>query len=107
MKVVIAGVGLGLVLAASPGEAQERELMLADGQQVFIDNGCFACHSVAGSGGAIGPDLSHVGTRFDQDTLTGWLRDPAQHGLSAHAQKFRRLTRGQVEQLAAYLSSLR
>jgi cytochrome c oxidase subunit II len=107
MRGVIAGVGLGLVLAAAPGQAQERELMLADGQQVFIDNGCFGCHSVAGSGSATGPDLSHVGTRYDQDALTGWLRDPAQHGLPAHAQKFRRLTRGQLEQLAAYLSSLR
>ena len=107
MKLGIVGGGLGLLLVTAPVGAQERELILADGQQVFIDNGCFTCHSVRGSGSADGPDLSHVGGRYDEDALAGWLRDPARHNLSVHAQRFQHLTRGQVEQLAAYLSSLR
>ena len=99
--------GSSLLLAVLPASAQERELLLADGQQLFIDNGCFSCHTVGGSGNATGPDLSHVGARYDEDGLAGWLRTPARHKLPVHTQKFQHLTRGQVEQLAAYLSSLR
>jgi mono/diheme cytochrome c family protein len=107
MKLPLSGVGLSLLLAVAPASAQERELLLADGQQLFIDNGCFSCHTVGGSGNATGPDLSHVGARYDEDGLAGWLRTPARHKLLVHTQKFQHLTRGQVEQLAAYLSSLR
>jgi mono/diheme cytochrome c family protein len=107
MKLGIVGGALALLLVAAPVGAQERELLLADGQQLFMDNGCFSCHTVGGSGGAIGPDLSHVGGRYDEGALAGWLRDPARHKLSAHTQRVQHLTRGQVEQLAAYLSSLR
>ena len=69
MKLCVSGVGLSLLLAVLPASAQERELLLADGQQLFIDNGCFSCHTVGGSGNATGPDLSHVGARYDEDGL--------------------------------------
>src|SRR5205807_10408858 len=107
MKLCISGVGLSLLLAVAPASAQERELLLADGQRLFIDNGCFSCHTVGGSGNATGPDLSHVGARYDEDALAGWRRNPARHKLLGHTQKFQHLPRAQAEQLAASLSSLR
>lgn len=44
--------------APSPGVAGE-------GAELFIRHGCGACHAVAGTGarGALGPDLSHLGSR--------------------------------------------
>ncbi len=36
------------------------------GEQIFINNGCGACHHIAGTqaDGVIGPDLTHVGSRL-------------------------------------------
>lgn len=107
MKVAIAGIGLALLLGTSPAAAQERELMLADGQQFFLDGGCLSCHSVSGSGGTEGPDLSHLGSKYDEDALAKWIRDPESHKVLGHTERFSQLTRSQVQALAAYLSSLR
>ncbi len=110
--------GLGLVVAlacgvlfvARPGAravGQERELLLARGQEIFLDNGCLACHAVRGNGGSSGPDLSRVGSKYDDAALVTWLRDPARGPLAEHADRFRQMTAGQVQQLALYLASLR
>lgn len=108
MKVAIAGIALVLLLGTSPAAAQERELMLADGQQLFLDGGCLSCHSVSGSGGTQGPDLSHLGSKYnDEDALVKWIRDPESHRVLGHTERFSQLTRSQVQTLAAYLSSLR
>jgi ubiquinol-cytochrome c reductase cytochrome b subunit len=42
----------------------------AHGAQVFQDRGCHGCHTIAGTGGQRGPDLSTVGSRLTRDQLT-------------------------------------
>lgn len=37
---------------------------------------CVACHAVGGSGGAVGPALDGVATRYDRASLDRWLADP-------------------------------
>lgn len=37
---------------------------------------CQACHMVGGKGGAVGPALDGVASRFDAQKLDAWLRDP-------------------------------
>lgn len=42
----------------------------------YFDSICIACHSVAGSGGAVGPALDGVAGRFSAADLDRWLADP-------------------------------
>ncbi len=71
-----------------------------------MDNGCYGCHTVGKLGTPIGPDLSHVGTKYPRDYLERWLRDPGRQRPSAHMPTLE-LSEEQVRAIAAYLSSLR
>ena len=104
---LLAALGLAALLAGGPVAGQERELILARGQQLFLDGGCLICHAVRGNGGTAGPDLTEVGNRYDEAALGRWMRDPTRHKVAVHTQKFEAMTDGKVQALAAYLASLR
>jgi len=42
----------------------------------YFSSVCIACHSVGGSGGAVGPALDGVGNRLTAAELDRWLADP-------------------------------
>jgi len=46
------------------------------GATLFKDKGCFGCHALNGTGGTLGPDLTHAGARLDRGTLAKILEDP-------------------------------
>jgi cytochrome c oxidase cbb3-type subunit 3 len=47
------------------------------GEEIFSGKGrCNQCHTVAGKGGAVGPDLAGIGARQDLDFLRASLLDP-------------------------------
>lgn len=72
--------------------------------RIFVQT-CIACHAVDGRGGRIGPALDGVATRFNDDYLRRWLRDPA--GLRPGTQMPNlRLTDPQIDELVTYLSTL-
>jgi ubiquinol-cytochrome c reductase cytochrome b subunit len=54
--------------AASPALSQAGGAAGAGAQQ-FQLQGCADCHTVAGMGGAVGPDLTHVGSRLSRGQL--------------------------------------
>lgn len=101
---MIKGLLLMLLLAAG-AEAQDSALV-ARGQSVFKDQGCYGCHTVGKTGTPIATDLSRIGTKHDQAYLGAWLRDPAQQKPRQHMPKLQ-LTEAEVQALAAYLGSLR
>lgn len=91
----------GLAVAQSPpGSVIQR------GEAAFKNNGCYGCHIIGKFGTPIGPDLSQVGRKYQQEYLARWLRDPAQQRPSAHMPKLE-LTEADVRALATYLGSLR
>lgn len=54
----------------SPGDAKL-------GERVYREKGgCAQCHTIAGQGGAIGPELSNVGARMDRDSIRASLVTP-------------------------------
>ena len=103
-RVVFAAV---VLLAATTAFAQSpSRSVLERGQAAFKNQGCYGCHLVGKFGTPIGPDLSHVGSKYAPDYLARWLRDPELQRPSAHMPKLE-LSEDDVRSLAAYLGSLR
>ena len=76
------------------------------GRKYFMDSGCYGCHTVGKMGTPIGPNLSNVGAKYSRSYLERWLRDPSAQRPSAHMPTLE-LSEQQVQNLAAFLSSLR
>ena len=91
---------------------------VARGRDVFLANGCGACHVVRGTeaSGALGPDLTHVGGRLSLaagtlpnsvGALAGWTAS-AQHLKPENLMpSFSHLTGEELRSVAAYLDSLK
>jgi cytochrome c oxidase subunit 2 len=100
--------------AAPPDPAEGSAA--ARGRQVFTATACVGCHAVRGiSSGQVGPDLTHVGARRTlaggvlkntPEELARWLRDPPALKPGSLMPALG-LTDGQVQDLVAWLSSLR
>jgi cytochrome c oxidase subunit 2 len=88
------------------------------GQEAFVAHGCTACHTIRGtaSAGAIGPDLTHVGSRLQigaatlpnsPEALIRWIGQTDRIKPGVHMPAFRAVSRDDLTALAAYLASLR
>jgi len=99
--------------AAAAGDA-----LLQRGRAAFLAHGCAGCHAVRGvaEGGALGPDLTHVGSRLHvgagtvptgRDALARWIADPHVLKPGARMPAFGHLDPATLDALAAYLAHLR
>jgi mono/diheme cytochrome c family protein len=95
----------GLGLACGRLNAQERAALVAQGQRLFTDKGCYGCHTIGTAGTPIAPDLSHTGARYSEAALARWLRDPAAQEATRHMPNLG-LSEAEASALAAYLTSL-
>jgi cytochrome c oxidase subunit 2 len=100
--------------------APARSLVEPDairGQELFLANGCSACHRISGTpaSGRIGPDLTHVASRRsvaagvlpnDRDALRQWLADTTRIKPGAHMPRFGMLPQDDLGAIAAYLRAL-
>lgn len=71
------------------------------GKDIFMKEACYTCHGTAGEGGAMGPQIAHVG--LTADAIKQQLRDP-QAQMPAYTAKV--LSDAQVADIAAYIQSL-
>jgi len=101
---------------AAPARAPASELA-ADGQRLFLENGCGACHAVRGTeaAGTIGPDLTHVGGRRslaaatlpnDAEAFARWIVDNQHIKPENLMPPFRHLSQDELAAIAAYLDGL-
>ncbi len=99
--------------AQAPAQAETRR-----GQEVFIANGCGACHTIRGASadGVLGPDLTHVGSRLslgagtlpnDIESLVQWLAHTDTVKPGAHMPAFGMLPPEDLRALAVYLDGLK
>jgi cytochrome c oxidase subunit 2 len=99
--------------ARQPGDGLARR-----GGELFLSNGCSACHTVRGTTarGVIGPDLTHVGSRLslaagilpnDREALERWIAGTGRIKPGVHMPQFGMLPTADVGALAAYLGALR
>jgi cytochrome c oxidase subunit 2 len=103
---LILGLWLALFLAGSPLTAEESGELADRGMRLFMENGCYGCHTIGKTGTPIAPDLSRVGLKRSEAYLLDWLRDPRAQKPTAHMPRIA-LTEAEARALAAYLSSLR
>lgn len=98
--------------ARTPGEHARR------GAQLFLENGCAACHSVRGTeaAGRVGPDLTHVGGRLSlaagtlsngRSELARWLVNTEGIKPGVHMPAFGMLPAESVNAIADYLAGLK
>ena len=90
----------------------------ARGQALFLANGCSACHTIRGTpaDGVIGPDLTHVASRFslaagilpnEPEALVRWIAETPGVKPGVHMPHFGMLPDEDLRALAAYLRTLR
>ena len=91
--------------AVTPALAQHTSTVVARGERVFVEQGCNGCHTVGKAGTPIGPDLSHIGSKYPEAYLQRWLSGPQQQKPTAHMPKID-LSEADLRALATYLASL-
>lgn len=79
----------------------------APGMAVYQEQGCSACHRLNGSGGEIGPDLTHVAGRRDRAWILQQLQDPKSHNSQTVMPSFSGLPPQKLADLADYLAGLK
>ncbi|MFC1935645.1 c-type cytochrome [Chloroflexota bacterium] len=113
---VVAGLGVAVVVGLAnltylgaiapeispPPEQTPAEVL---GQRVYRELNCAYCHSISGRGGAVGPDLSDIGSRLDREALLSYLRDPSAIVMNTLHPKLQ-FTEEELRGLEAYLGSL-
>jgi len=87
--------------AAVPASAAGGSTVTA-GAQEFQTNGCAACHVVAGVGGAVGPNLTHIGAV----RIRAQLEAPIVHGVGT-MPAYPSLTPAALNARLDYLQSLK
>ena len=106
-----------LAREAAPAAPPESDAA-AEGQRLFLQGGCGACHRVRGTSanGVIGPDLTHVGGRLSiaaatletgPNAFARWITDNQHIKPENLMPPFRIFTDAELAALADYLTGLR
>lgn len=97
LKVFASAACLGLLLTATAAQALNSA---GEGRRVFLKNNCYGCHGGHGGGG-MGPNF-----RDDRPTKDD-IKDAVEDGLPGGMPRFPRLTSHDIDNLNAYIQSLR
>lgn len=77
------------------------------GKQLYeVKYQCQACHTIGGSGGYVGPNLSNAGNWLTPAWVEAWLRNP-QELVPDTIEPRRQFTDDEIEALTAYLFTLK
>ncbi|MFQ6113906.1 MAG: c-type cytochrome [bacterium] len=77
------------------------------GAYLIYQNSCLNCHSIAGMGKDVGPDLSHVGKKHKKDWFIENFKNPQQFAPESVMPKFNHLPEEDLEKMAEYLLTLK
>lgn len=95
---------------SKPGENKQIAGLtedIFDGAYLVYQNNCINCHSIAGAGKEIAPDLTHVAKEHgDKEWLIKNLINPQQFAPESLMPKFDKLPEEDLEKIAEYLLTL-
>ena len=90
-------------LRSGPAPPQDPATLAA---AVLINHNCLGCHLVDGIGGDEGPDLSHVGRKYDAASIAKRVNNPVDVKPDAEMPAFGgKLTPAQIQTVAAWLAA--
>ena len=94
--------------AQKPAPAASKAL-IAEGKTVYMQNGCAACHVIAGQGGKTGPDLSKFGKSHKEADAIVYIREPKKKNPNALMPAYGpdKINDKKLKALCAYLLSLK
>jgi len=96
--------------AANPTAVDAKQFtlaMVALGKQLYeVKYQCQSCHTIGGTGGYVGPNLSNAGDWLTPAWIEAWLRNP-QALVPDTIEPRRNFTADEVRALTAYLTTLR
>lgn len=101
-----------------PAAQTAQTSLEARGYQVFLQSGCAACHSIAGTPfmGRLGPDLTTIGDRWSigagtldntPENMARWIRNSPGIKPGSKMLTFPNISEEDMTALVAYLSSLK
>jgi mono/diheme cytochrome c family protein len=116
LKCVLIAAGAAVALVAFAGTASAQDAKADKGAQVYADQKCSTCHSIAGKGNVKGV-LDGVGSKLTAAEIREWITDPAamatktkaerKPAMSMMAAKLKAMPKEDVDSLVAYVSSLK
>jgi len=107
-RIVLTAAVVTFMLSASSAFAQDA----AKGKQVFTDQKCSLCHSIAGQGNKKGP-LDDVAAKLSAADIRAWITNAPDMAAKAKADRkppmkaYTDLGKADVDSLIAYLQSLK
>jgi mono/diheme cytochrome c family protein len=81
--------------------------MNSRGAQIFQNGRCKECHTIKGKGGAVGPNLTFVGSRRSREYILEQIKNPKSHNPDSNMPSFSNLPAQDINDLADYLSGLK
>jgi mono/diheme cytochrome c family protein len=100
-----------IVCAGAATAAAAQDARVAKGEQLYAEQKCGMCHSIADKGNKKGP-LDGVGSKLSNDDLRQWIVDAK--GMTAKTSATRKpdmknypLPKDDVDALVAYMASLK
>ncbi|MHB8844613.1 MAG: c-type cytochrome [Nitrospirota bacterium] len=97
--IIAAIIALGALVSCSFG---------SKGAEIFKREKCRDCHTLNGTGGAVGPNLTYVGSRRSRDYILQQIRDPKSHNPRTEMPSFgERISEQDINALADYLAGMK
>ena len=111
ISAVFVAIASGVAMLTALGVA-DRPTPVEIGDEVrnialpVFDASCSKCHTLNGSGGDAGPDLTHIGSRRDEASIAQQIQDPAAANPESDMPPFKgKLTADEIRALARFLAS--
>ncbi len=95
-----------LAACGSGSDAAPAQAGAARGAEVYREQDCQACHSIAGAGNRRHP-LDGVGARLTADQIRTWIVAPREMNPRVRKPAYDRLPQADLDALVAYLAGLR
>ncbi len=90
--------------------AEAEEEIIGDpkaGDKLMVEMDCRQCHTIQGSGGKVGPDLTQVRLRRSKEHLVRWLEDPTLFRPSSGMPGFPWKSEQEIYDIIAYLDTIK
>lgn len=97
---------LALFLGACASPTYSGEDSMAPGKQVYRENRCSMCHSIAGEGSPRSP-LDGVGSRLTEEEIRNWIVAPQTMQADVRKPAYDDLSDESLEALVSYMMSLK